>query len=112
MKKLEDLQVGDEVVLEHETYKMICKVVKTTKLYVGIEKCSRTILYKKKDGNQKGFSGFGASHIFVATDELKAEVEEFSKRNRYKNIIRACNMDRLSTDKLEQIYNIIKSKEK
>ena len=112
MKKLEDLQIGDEVVLEHATYKMICNVVKTTKLYVGVEKCSRTILYKKKDGKPKGLSGFGVSRIVVATDELKAEVKEFSRRNKYRNIIRACNMDKLSTDKLEQIYNIIKSEEK
>lgn len=112
MKKLEDLQVGDEVVLEHATYKMICKVVKTTKLYIGVEKCSRTILYKKKDGREKGLGGFGISRILVATDELKAEVEEFNRRTKYQIVIRTCDMNSLPTDKLEQIYNIIKSEEK
>lgn len=111
MKKLEDLQVGDEVIIDSATYKRVGVVIRTTKLYIEVKSGCSAHMYSKKDGRPKGCRGRYVQRIVIATDELKAEVEEFSRRNKYRNIIRACNMDRLSTDKLEQIYNIIKSEE-
>lgn len=112
MKKLEDLQVGDEVVIDYATYKSVGVVIRTTKLYVEVRAGYSTQMYSKKDGRPKGCSGYNTCRILVATDELKAEAEDFARRTKYQNVIRACNMGSLSTDKLEQIYNIIKSEEK
>lgn len=112
MKKLEDLQVGDEVIIDCVTRKRVGIVIRATKLYVEVKSGYLIQMYSKKDGRPKGCAGYSTRRILVATDELKAEAEESDRRTRYQNIIRACNMDRLSTDKLEQIYNIIKSEEK
>lgn len=112
MKKLEDLQVGDEVVIDYATHKRVGVVIRTTKLYVEVRADYLTQMYSKKDGRPKGCFGYNTCRILVATDELKAEAEEFNRRTMYKNIIRACNMNSLPTDKLKQIYNVIKSEEK
>ena len=112
MKKLEDLQVGDEVIVDYATHKSVGIVIRTTKLYVEVKSGYLIRMYSKKDGRPKGFPGYSAPLILVVTDELKAEAEEFERRIRYQNIIRACNMKSMPIDKLEQIYNIIKSEEK
>ena len=112
MKKLEDLQVGDEVVIDYATYIRVGVVIRTTKLYVGVRAGYSTQMYSKKDGRQKGCHGYIVPRILVATDELKVEAEEFYRRTKYQNVIRACNMKSLPTDKLEQIYNVIKIEEK
>lgn len=112
MKKLEDLQVGDEVIIDYATRKSVGIVIRATKLYVEVKSDRSTNMYSKKDGKQKGHYGYIVNKIIVATDELKAEVEEFNRRTKYQNIIRAFNMKSLPTDKLEQIYNIIKREEK
>ena len=112
MKKLEDLQVGDEVIIDNLTSKSVGVVIRTTKLYIEVKSGRSTNMYSKKDGRPKGCFGYNTCRILVATDELKAEAEEFNRRTMYKNIIRACNMKSLPTDKLEQIYNVIKSEEK
>lgn len=112
MKKLEDLQIDDEVIIDYETYKRVGVVIRTTKLYIEVKSGCSTQMYSKKDGRPKGCPGYIVPRILAATDELKAEVEEFNRRTKYQNTIRACNMNSLPTDKLEQIYNIIKSEEK
>ncbi len=112
MNKLEDLQVGDEVIINNLTYKNIGIVSRTTKRCVEVKCGDRNQMYNKKDGKQKGCSGYCVPYIVVATEELKTEVIELNKRNKYLSNIRAFIMSKLSTDKLEQIYNIIKSKEK
>ena len=112
MKKLEDLQVGDEVIIDYTKYKRVGVVIRTTKLYIEVKSGYLIWMYSKKDGRPKGLHGYSAPRILVITDELKAELEEFNRRTMYQNIIRACNMKSLPTDKLEQIYNVIKSEEK
>lgn len=112
MKKLEDLQVGDEVVIDYATYKIFGVVIRTTKLYIEVKSFCSTQMYSKKNGRPKGCPEYSAPRILVATDELKAKVEESNRRTMYQNIIRECNMNSLPTEKLEQIYNIIKIEEK
>ena len=34
MKKLEDLHIGDEVIIDYATYKRVGVVIRTTKLYI------------------------------------------------------------------------------
>lgn len=112
MKKLEDLQVGDEVIVACSTHTSVCTVIRNAELYVEVKVGDSILMFSKKNGRQKGCCGFGASRILVATDELKAEVEDLNRRNKYQLAIHMCNMYNLSTDKLEQIYKIIKSEEK
>lgn len=112
MKKLEDLRIDDEVIIDNITRKSVGVVIGTTKFYVEVKAGCSTQMYSKKDGRQKGCTGYSAPRILVATDELKAEAEEFNRRTRYQIVIRTCDMNSLSTDKLEQIYNVIKSEEK
>lgn len=111
MKKLEDLQVGDEVIIDSATYKRVGVVIRTTKLYIEVKSGCSTHMYSKKDGRPKGCPGYSAPCILVATDESKAEAEEFNRRTKYQIVIRTCDMNSLPTDKLKQIYNIIKSEE-
>lgn len=112
MKKLEDLQVGDEVIIARLAGKSVGVVTRTTKLYIEVKSNDSVLMFNKKNGMRKGCSGYYTCHILIATDELKAEVEESNRRTKYQIVIRTCDMNSLPTDKLEQIYNIIKSKEK
>lgn len=112
MKKLEDLQIDDEVIIDYATYKRVGVVIRTTKLYIEVKSGCSTQMYSKKNGRLKGCPEYSAPRILVATDELKAEVEESNRRTRYQIVIRTCDMNSLPTDKLEQIYNIVKSEEK
>lgn len=112
MKKLKDLQVGDEVIIIYSTHKSVGIVIRTTKLNVEVKAGDSIMMYSKKNGRQKGCSGYCVRRIVIATDELKAEAEESDRRTRHQIIIRTCDINSLPTDKLEQIYNIIKSEEK
>lgn len=112
MKKLEDLHIGDEVIIDYATYKRVGVVIRTTKLNVEVKAGDSIMMYSKKNGRQKGCSGYCVRRIVIATDELKAEAEEHNRRTKYRVAILMYDIDKLSTDKLEQIYNIIKSEEK
>lgn len=112
MKKLEDLQVGDEVIIARLADKRVGVVTRTTKLYIEVKSDDLFLMFNKKSGKRKGCSRYSTPRIFIATDELKAEVKELNRRTKYRVAILMYDIDKLSTDKLEQIYNIIKSEEK
>ena len=107
MKELKDLVVGDDVLVTVMSYRHIAKVDKVTKtqIIVNNARCRRN------SGWQFGSDRWNVRRISVPT--LK-EISDFKEENFRKELLYAISsfdFERLSTDKLKQVYNIVKGKE-
>ena len=108
MKELKDLVAGDEVVVTGTLHRRIAKVDKVTKTQIIINNAR----FRRDSGWQCGSDRWNVRRISVPT--LK-EISDFKEENFRKDILYAISsfdFERLSTDELKQLYNIVKGKEK
>ena len=107
MKELKDLVVGDDVLVTVMSYRHIAKVDKVTKTQIIVNNAR----FRRDSGCQFGSDRWNVRRISVPT--LK-EISDFKEENFRKELLYAISsfdFERLSTDKLKQVYNIVKGKE-
>ena len=108
MKELKDLVAGDDVLITSRYYRRIAKVDKVTKTQIIVNNAR----FRRDSGWQFGSDRWNVRRISVPT--LK-EISDFKEENFRKELLYAISsfdFERLSTDKLKQVYNIVKGKEK
>ena len=106
MKELKDLVAGDEVIVTGTLHRRIAKVDKVTKTQIVIDNAR----FRRDSGWQCGSDRWNVRRISVPT--LK-EISDFKEENFRKELLYAIssfNFERLSTDELKQLYNIVKAK--
>ena len=107
MKELKDLVAGDEVLVIGTFNRRIAKVDKVTKTQIIVNNAR----FRRDSGCQFGSDRWNVRRISVPT--LK-EISDFKEENFRKELLYAISsfdFERLSTDKLKQVYNIVKGKE-
>ena len=108
MKELKDLVVGDEVLVTGTFNRRIAKVDKVTKTKIVIDNAR----FRRDSGCQFGSDRWNVRSISVPTEKEISDVKEENIRKILINTISSFNFERLSTDELKQVYNIVKGKEK
>ena len=108
MKELKDLVVGDEVLVTGTFNRRIAKVDKVTKTQIVIDNAR----FRRDSGWQCGSDRWNVRIISVPTEKEISDVKEDNIRKILINTISSFNFERLSTDELKQVYNIVKGKEK
>ena len=108
MKELKDLVVGDEVLVTGTFNRRIAKVDKVTKTKIVIDNAR----FRRDSGYQCGGDSWNRKSISVPTEKEISDVKEENIRKILINTISSFNFERLSTDELKQVYNIVKGKEK
>ena len=107
MKELKDLVVGDEVLVTGTFNRRIAKVDKVTKTKIVIDNAR----FRRDSGCQCGVDSWNRKSISVPTEKEISDVKEENIRKILINTISSFNFERLSTDELKQVYNIVKGKE-
>lgn len=104
MKKIEDLKVGDNVIVGGAfIYNRIAQVEKVTKKYIIVEGSK----YSKAFGWVVGCSSYTANHIRPASEEdIKRVKEETEKRNIVKYLTKT-HFEKLSFTALIAIRDIV-----
>lgn len=106
--KLEDLKVGDKVLVINHICEKVKRVIKVTQTLIIVSEYGR---FRKSDGRLSGNNGFSTTHIVPLTEEMvakkEAELFEEQRRNEISYKIRNTDFLKLSTDKLERILQII-----
>ena len=108
MKELKDLVAGDEVLVTGTLHRRIAKVDKVTKTQIIVNNAR----FRRDSGWQCGSDRWNVRRISVPT--LK-EISDFKEENFRKELLYAISsfdFERLSTNELKQVYNIVKGKEK
>lgn len=116
MNKLENIKVGDEVVVvssgETRCIKKVLKLTKTQIIAEGWNERSGPTRWKKNTGKEVGNNNqWNFTHIVPVTDEHRKEVE---KRDLLTEIIHLCEIPKLrelSLEKLKQVVQILNSEE-
>lgn len=108
MKELKDLVAGDEVLVTGTLHRSIAKVDKVTKTQIVIDNAR----FRRDSGWQCGSDRWNIRRISVPTEKEISDVKEENLRKIIINTISSFNFERLSTDELKQLYNIVKGKEK
>lgn len=103
MENFEDIKVGDKVILYRRYSKKVCEVERLTKNFVIVDGDK----FRKADGFSTGDRGFFSSSISRATEEMIAKVEEENKRDMIIKKIKNYPLDKLSTEELEKVYELI-----
>ena len=105
MENLEDIKIGDKVILYRRFQdRTVCKVERLTKNFIIVEGHK----YRKKDGFEAGDCEIYVSSIGRATEQVIADIEEEHKRDVIISYIRNCRLSTLPTDVLEKVYELIK----
>ena len=104
MENLENIKVGDRVIERVRYGKNVRTVKRLTKTLVVLDDDSK---YRKDDGRLLGGHDFFIPSIKIATPEELAKIEEEKKRGYLIARIRDYSFDKLSTEKLEKIYEMI-----
>lgn len=107
MKELKDLVEGDEVLVTSMYYRRIAKVDKVTKTQIVVDNAR----YRRNSGLQCGDDIWDRKSISVPTEEEISDIKEENLRNTLVYAISSFDFNRLSTDELKQVYNIVKGKE-
>ena len=107
MKELKDLVVGDDVLVTGMYYRRIAKVDKVTKTKIVIDNAR----FRRDSGCQCGGDSWNIKSISVPTEKEISDVKEENFRKELLYAISSFDFERLSTDKLKQVYNIVKGKE-
>ena len=107
MKYLKDLVIGDDVLVKGMSYKRIAKVDKVTKTQIVVGSAR----YRRNSGLQCGDDIWDRKSISVPTEEEISDIKEENLRNTLVYAISSFDFNRLSTDELKQVYNIVKGKE-
>ena len=108
MKELKDLVAGDEVLVTGTLHRRIAKVDKVTKTQIVIDNAR----FRRDSGWQCGSDRWNIRRISIPTEK---EISDFKEENFRKELLYAISsfdFNRLSTDELKQLYNIVKGKEK
>ena len=107
MKELKDLVAGDEVLVTGTLHRRIAKVDKVTKTQIVIDNAR----FRRDSGWQCGSDRWNVRRISVPTEKEVSDFKEENFRKILINTISSFNFERLSTDELKQVYNIVKGKE-
>ena len=108
MKELKDLVAGDEVLVTGTFHRRIAKIDKVTKTQIVID----NVRFRIDSGWQCGSDRWNVRRIYVPTEKEISDIKEENLRKILINTISSFNFERLSTDELKQVYNIVKGKEK
>lgn len=108
MKELKDLVVGDDVLVTGMYHRRIAKVGKVTKTQIVVDNAR----YRRNSGWQCGSDRWDVRRISVPTEKEISDVKEENLRKKLVYAISSFDFERLSTDELKQVYNIVKGKEK
>ena len=104
MKELEDLKVGDKVIVGGTfIYNRIAQVEKVTKKHIIVESTK----YSKTFGWVAGCSGYTANHIRPATDEDIKRVEEETKKRNIVKYLTKIHFEELSYETLVAIRDMV-----
>ena len=104
MKKLEDLKVGDNVIVGGAyIYNRISQVEKVTKKHIIVEGSK----YSKAFGWVVGCSSYSSKHIRPATDEDIKRVEEETEKRGIANYLGNTRFINLSYEALVAIRDIV-----
>ena len=107
MKELKDLVVGDNVLITSRSYRRIAKVDKVTKTQIVVD----NVRFRRDSGCQCASGSWYRKIISVPTEKEISDVKEENLRKAIIYVISSSDFERLSTDKLKQVYNIVKGKE-
>lgn len=108
MKELKDLVVGDDVLVTGNYHRRIAKVDKVTKTQIVVN----NVRFRRDSGWQCGCDCWDRKSISIPTEKEISDVKEENLRNTLVYAISSFDFERLSTDELKQVYNIVKGKEK
>ena len=108
MKELKDLVVGYKVLVTGTLYRRIAKVDKVTKTQIVIDNAR----FRRDSGWQCGSDRWNIRKISVPTENEISDIKEENFRKELLYTISSFDFKRLSTDELQQVYNIVKGKEK
>lgn len=107
MKELKDLVDGDEVLVIGTLHRSIAKVDKVTKTQIVIDNAR----FRRDSGWQCGSDRWNIRRISVPTEKEISDVKEEVLRKTLIHTISSFDFERLSTNELKQVYNIVKGKE-
>lgn len=107
MKELKDLVVGDDVLITSRYYRRIAKVDKVTKTQI----IANNDRFRRDSGWQCGSDNWDRKIISVPTEKEISDIKEEILRKILFHTISSFDFNRLSTDELKQVYNIVKGKE-
>lgn len=103
MENLEDIKVGDKVIVSDGFRKRVDTVTRLTKNLIVVGR-SR---FNKSNGFEYGGRGYCSPHIVRATPEMIAEIEEERRRNDLLAKLKGHPWNKLTTEELEKVYRII-----
>lgn len=107
MKELKDLVAGDDVIVIGTFRRRIAKVDKVTKTKIIIDNAR----FRRDSGWQCGSDRWNIRRISVPTEKEISDIKEENLRKILIHTISSFNFERLSTNELKQVYNIVKCKE-
>ena len=107
MKELKDLVAGDDVLVVGRSCRRIAKIDKVTKTQIVVDNAK----FRRDSGWQRGSDRWNLRKISVPTEKDISDVEEENLRKALIYVISSSDFERLSTDELKQVYNIVKGKE-
>lgn len=108
MKELKDLVAGDEVLVTGTFHRRIAKIDKVTKTQIVIDNDR----FRRDSGWQCGEDSWNRKSISVPTEKEISDIKEENVRKELLYAISSFDFERLSTNELKQVYNIVKGKEK
>lgn len=108
MKELKDLVAGDDVLVEGSFRRRIAKIDKVTKTQIVVNNAR----FRRDSGRQCCSDRWNVRRISVPTEKEISDVNEENLRKKLVYAISSFDFERLSTDELKQVYNIVKGKEK
>ena len=107
MKELKDLVAGDDVIVIGTFRRRIAKVDKVTKTQIIIDNAR----FRRDSGWQCGSDRWNIRRISVPTEKEISDIKEENLRKILIHTISSFDFERLSTNELKQVYNIVKCKE-
>lgn len=107
MKELKDLVVGDDVLVTGRFCRRIAKIDKVTKTQIVVNNAR----FRRGSGWQCGSDRWNVTRISVPTEKEISDIEEENLRKILIHTISSFDFERLSTNELKQVYNIVKCKE-
>ena len=107
MKELKDLVIGDDVLVSGMYHRCIAKVDKVTKTQIVVN----GVRFRRDSGCQCCGDSWNRRSISVPTENEISDVKEENLRKILIHTISSFDFERLSTNELKQVYNIVKGKE-
>lgn len=105
MKELKDLQVGDEVVIYGGFQHTIGAIQKITKTQITVN----GVKFRRDTGMRISSDRWNTQQLCVPTEADVAKIKADEHRRKLQYFIANYDFKKLSIEKLEQVYNIIKT---